>query len=87
MTDYFSILGVRRDATSVEIRDAYLKLARDTHPDTVKDPEARKKAETAFKSVTAAYDTLSKERSRREYAAKLPSVSETRTSSTASTRK
>ena len=38
----------------------------------MKDPEARKKAEDAFKNVTAAYDTLSKDRSRRDYSAKLP---------------
>ncbi len=82
MTDYFAVLGVSRNATSVEIRDAYLKLARNTHPDTVRDPEARKKAETAFKAVTAAYDTLSKERSRRDYAARLPPESEQRPPST-----
>jgi curved DNA-binding protein CbpA len=72
MTDYYAILGVPRNATPLEIRDAYLKLARDTHPDKVKDKDARKKAEDAFKNVTAAYDTLSRDRSRREYSAKLP---------------
>ena len=76
MTDYYAILGVSRSASHTEIRDAYLKLARDTHPDTVKDPVARKKAEDAFKYVTAAYDTLSKDRSRRDYTSKLPTVSE-----------
>jgi curved DNA-binding protein CbpA len=73
MTDYYAILGVPRTATSSEIRDAYLKLARNTHPDTVRDPAARKKAEDVFKNVTAAYDTLSKDRTRRDYSAKLPS--------------
>lgn len=76
MTDYYTILGVSRTASPLEIRDAYLKLARDTHPDKVKNPEARKKAEDAFKNVTAAYDTLSKDRSRREYSAKLPVTSD-----------
>jgi curved DNA-binding protein CbpA len=78
MTDYYAILGVSRNATSTEIRDAYLKLARDTHPDKVKDPAERKKAEDVFKNVTAAYDTLSRDRTRRDYTAKLPTVSETR---------
>lgn len=73
MTDYYAILGVPRTATHQEIREAYLKLARDTHPDRVKDPVARKKAEDVFKNVTAAYDTLSKDRSRRDYSARLPS--------------
>lgn len=78
MTDYYAILGVSRNATSTEIRDAYLKLARDTHPDKVKDPAERKKAEDVFKNVTAAYDTLSRDRTRRDYTSKLPTVSETR---------
>ena len=78
MTDYYAILGVSRSASHTEIRDAYLKLARDTHPDTVKDPVARKKAEDLFKYVTAAYDTLSKDRSRRDYTSKLPTASENR---------
>lgn len=72
MIDYYAILGVPRTATSVEIRDAYLKLARETHPDKVKEKDARKAAEDAFKYVTAAYDTLSRERPRREYTARLP---------------
>ena len=72
MTDYYAVLGVARTATATEIRDAYLKLARETHPDTVKDPAARKQAENAFKNVTAAYDTLTKDRSRRDYPSKLP---------------
>jgi curved DNA-binding protein CbpA len=71
MTDYYAILGVSRNANPNEIREAYLKLARDTHPDKVKDPAARKEAENRFKFVTAAYDTLSRDRSRREYTAKL----------------
>ena len=72
MIDHYAILGVSRNATPIEIRDAYLKLARDTHPDKVKDPAARKEAENVFKNVTAAYDTLSKDRSRRDYTSKLP---------------
>jgi len=78
MTDYYAILGVPRNATNIEIRDAYLKLARDTHPDKVKDPAERKKAEDVFKNVTAAYDTLSRDRARRDYSAKLPTVTETK---------
>jgi tetratricopeptide (TPR) repeat protein len=78
MTDYYAILGVSRNATNTEIRDAYLKLARDTHPDKVRDPAERKKAEDVFKNVTAAYDTLSRDRTRRDYTAKLPTVTETK---------
>lgn len=76
MNDHYAILGVSRNATPIEIRDAYLKLARETHPDKVRDPEARKKAEDAFKYVTAAYDTLSKDRSRRDYTSRLPTTTD-----------
>lgn len=76
MSDYYAILGVSRNASATEIRDAYLKLARDTHPDRFKDPAERKKAEDAFKYVTAAYDTLSRDRARRDYTAKLPQQDE-----------
>jgi molecular chaperone DnaJ len=54
-TDYYGVLGVRRDSTSEEIKRAYRKLARDLHPDVNPDPEAQEK----FKDVTAAYEVLS----------------------------
>lgn len=74
MPDYYAILGVPRTATQIEIRDAYLRLARETHPDKVKDLVERKRAEDVFKNVTAAYDTLSRERLRKEYTSRLPNV-------------
>ena len=44
-TELYDILGVAPNATSTEIRKAYYKLARVTHPDKVgkDDPDATEK--------------------------------------------
>ncbi len=67
MTDYFEVLGVSRQASAAEIRQAYARLAKEKHPDRFLDPVEKEKAQEFFKEVTAAFNTLSNERSRREY--------------------
>lgn len=62
--DYYSELGVTKNATAAEIKKAYRKLARDLHPD--KNP-GNKQAEEKFKAVSEAYDVLSDDAHRKEY--------------------
>jgi len=62
--DYYKTLGVARDATPKEIKDAYRKLARKHHPDMNKG-DAR--AEARFKLVNEANEVLSDPEKRRRY--------------------
>jgi curved DNA-binding protein len=61
--DFYSVLGVSRDASADEIQSAYRKLARTYHPDVNKDPGA----EERFKQISEAYDVLSDPNTRRRY--------------------
>jgi curved DNA-binding protein len=54
--DYYEVLGLSKNATAEEISKAYRKLARQHHPD--RNP-GDKQAETRFKEIQNAYDTLS----------------------------
>ena len=71
MSDYYVLLNVARDANAAAIRSAYARLARDNHPDRFTNPEEKKRAEDRFTEITAAFNTLSNERDRREYDASL----------------
>jgi curved DNA-binding protein len=61
--DFYSVLGVSRDAGPDEIQRAYRKLARANHPDVNKDPAA----EERFKQISEAYDVLSDPKTRQRY--------------------
>lgn len=62
--DFYSILGITKDASADDIKKAYRKKAKEFHPDVNKDdPEASNK----FKEVAEAYETLSDEVKRKNY--------------------
>src|SRR5439155_475189 len=67
MANYYEILGVGRTASAAEIRQAYMRLAKERHPDRFHDPAERARAESFFKELTAAYNTLGNERGRTGY--------------------
>ncbi|HVO10881.1 MAG TPA: DnaJ domain-containing protein [Vicinamibacteria bacterium] len=67
MADFYGRLGVGPAASAAEIRQAYLRLARDRHPDRFTDPAEKRRAETEFQEITTAFNTLVNPRSRQEY--------------------
>jgi curved DNA-binding protein len=62
--DYYKILGVPRDASAADIKNAYRKLAMQFHPD--RNP-GDKKAEERFKEINEAYQVLSDPKKRERY--------------------
>lgn len=60
MRDYYTILGVPRNASEEEIKKAYRKLAHKYHPDKGGDAEK-------FKEVNEAYQVLSNKEKRAQY--------------------
>jgi curved DNA-binding protein len=62
--DYYTTLGVSREATPEEIKKAFRKLARQYHPDTATDKKA---AEEKFKEINEAHEVLSDPEKRRKY--------------------
>jgi molecular chaperone DnaJ len=62
--DYYEVLGVSREATGDDIKQAYRRLARQHHPDANQDdPETTER----FKEIQRAYETLRDPERRRRY--------------------
>lgn len=61
--DYYTILGVPRDATDSAIKKAYRELSFNTHPDRNSSPDAS----TKMQQLNEAYETLKDPQKRRQY--------------------
>ncbi len=62
--DYFEVLGVKRTASDKEIKQAFRRLARQSHPDVNPGDKA---AETRFKEINEAHEVLSDPEKRKKY--------------------
>ena len=62
--DYYNILGINRNASEKEIKQAFRRLARKHHPDV--NP-GDKSAEAKFKEISGAYEVLSDKDKRQKY--------------------
>ncbi|MBX9809794.1 DnaJ domain-containing protein [Candidatus Gracilibacteria bacterium] len=62
--DYYTSLGVNKNATEAEIKKAYKKKAMEYHPDK---NAGDKKAEAKFKEINEAYQTLGDTAKRKNY--------------------
>ena len=61
--DYYDILGVSKNASAAELKQAYRKLALQWHPDRNKSAEATEK----FKEINQAYEVLADAKKREAY--------------------
>ena len=71
MLNYYTVLGVTKDANEEEIKKAYKKLAMKYHPDKNLDGE-KESAEIEFKKVSEAYSVLGDPIKRRNYDLGIP---------------
>src|SRR5512147_1465220 len=62
--DYYELLGVKKSASSDDVRKAFRKLARKYHPDVNPGDKA---AEEKFKQISEANDVLSDPKKRKIY--------------------
>lgn len=66
MKDYYQILGLSHNCTQEEIKKAYRKLARGSHPDTCRNQDSSR-----FREVQEAYNTIGNPDKRQAYDKRL----------------
>lgn len=71
MKDYYKILGVERQASDEQIKKAYRKLAKQYHPDVVKDD--KEKQERMY-DIQEAYECLGNAERRKKYDTEAPKI-------------
>ncbi len=64
MRDYYAVLGVDRNASQDQIKQAFRRLARENHPDVKKDDP---QADDRFKEINEAYQVLGDSTRRAQY--------------------
>lgn len=62
--DYYEVLGVSKNASEEEVKSAYRRKAKESHPDLHPEDKA---AEQRFKEINEAYETLSDANKRARY--------------------
>jgi len=67
MSDYYSVLGIAKNASESEIKKAYRTLATKWHPDKWENDNEKEIADTKFKEISEAYNTLSDGEKRQMY--------------------
>ncbi|MDI6730268.1 MAG: molecular chaperone DnaJ [Candidatus Altarchaeum sp.] len=64
--DYYEILGVSKNTTKDDLKQAYRKLAMQYHPDKA-SPDKKKEYEEKFKEISEAYAVLSNDEKKAQY--------------------
>ncbi len=65
-TDFYGVLGIARNATTEQIKERFLQLTREKHPDRFAGVQ-KQQAELAFQSITQAFNVLSNPERRRQH--------------------
>src|SRR3989338_2342802 len=78
MTDYYSVLGLRKNASPDEIKKAYRRLSKESHPDrhattgshstnSGQAGQTKKEMEEKYKQINRAYEVLSDPKKKQMY--------------------